>query len=205
MKVAKLASRLNWRRPQNAPWPRFFLFTDQHRLADPAALLDRLPRGAAIVLRHTDPVQLAALARRTVGPAHARGLKVLLAGDIRMAIQCGCDGVHFSQRLARRGPPRVTGVRPEFLITVAAHDAASLRRATRAGMRGDGADLVMLSPVFATQSHAQVKGMGVLRFARIAVISARPVVALGGVTAAGAKRLSLGPAYGIAAIGAWRG
>ena len=209
MKVAKLASRLNWRRSPDAPysgtWPRFFLFTDQNRLpdplADPAAVMARLPRGAAIVLRHTDPVLLAVLAQKTVAPAHALGLKVLVAGDARLAIRLRCDGVHLSQHQARRGPLRITGMRPGFLVTAAAHDAMSLRRAGSAG-----ADMVVLSPVFATASHPEAKPLGPVRFARIAIVGGYPnvaVVALGGITARHAKRLSLGPAYGVAAVGAW--
>ena len=201
--VAKLASRLNWHRnphPLHAgKWPCFFLFTDQHRLPDPMDVLQRLPRGAAVVLRHPDQNQLRDLARRIVPAAHRLGLLVLLAGDVRLALQYGCDGVHLSQHRARRGPQRILFPGPDFLITAAAHDAMSLRRAARAG-----AHVVMLSPVFATQSHVGAKPMGALRFARLAARSVRPVIALGGVTPRGAKRLSLGPACGIGAIGAWR-
>lgn len=201
--VAKLASRLNWhRRPQAHQadkWPLFFLFTDQFRLADPSPLLDRLPKGAAIVLRHSDQTKLIALAHQIVPAAHRLRLKVLLAGDVRLALRLGCDGVHLSQARARRGPPHPAVTKPGFIITAAAHDAMSVQRAAQAG-----ACVVMLSPVFATESHRGGKSLGAVRFARLAAISPRPVIALGGVTAQGAKRLNLGPAYGVAAIGAWR-
>lgn len=197
--VAKLASRLNWRRAPHAHLPRFFLFSDEVRLADPLKLLSRLPRGAALVLRHTDPAQLEALATRIKAPAHALGLKVLISGDVRLAIKLKCDGVHLSQRTAKRGPLRIQGFRPDFLISAAAHDGLSLRRATRAGCA-----LVMLSPVFATDSHPKAKPLGLLRFSRMAGNSDGNVIGLGGITPAYAKRLSLSPAFGIAAIGAWR-
>lgn len=91
--VAKLASRLNWRRAPHAHLPRFFLFSDEIRLADPMELLSRLPRGAAVVLRHTDAGQLRALATRIVAPAHALGLKVLISGDVRLALKLKCDEI----------------------------------------------------------------------------------------------------------------
>lgn len=196
--VAKLASRLNWRRAPHANLPRFFLFTDEFRLPDPIELLSRLPRGAAIVLRHTDPAQLETLARRIVAPAHALGLKVLISGDVRLALKLKCDGVHLSQQKARRGPLRIQSLHPDFLITAAAHDGLSLRRA-----KASGCALVMLSPVFATDSHPNARPLGILRFSRMARISDSNVIGLGGITPAHAKRLNLSPAFGIAAIGAW--
>lgn len=204
--IAKLAGPLNWpcdvpRRPRGGDptLPRFFLFTDQHRLADPTPLLPRLPRGAVVVLRHGDAAELARLARRIVPRAHGLGLKVLLAGEVREALKLKCDGVHLSEARARRAPPHPVAVPPGFLITAAAHGPRGLWRAARAG-----ADLVFLSPVFATPSHPQARALGLLRFARMACQSPVPVAALGGVTEAGARRLRLGPAFGLAAIGAWR-
>lgn len=197
--VAKLASRLNWRRPDHAHLPRFFLFTDQVRLPDPTPLLHRLPKGAAIVLRHKDAGKLEALARRIVPLAHQLGLKVLIAGDVRIALRLRCDGVHLSQRQARRGPLRIQYFKPGFLVTAAAHDGMSLRGAAKAG-----AQAVMLSPAFATDSHPSTKPLGLLRFSRLTSLGDCAVIALGGVTPPSAKRLSLSPAFGIAAIGAWR-
>lgn len=197
-KVAKLASRLNWQRRPHGTLPRFFLFTDQDRLPDPRPFLAFLPKGAAVVLRHTDEERLRILAADISPHARRLGLRVLLAGDVRLALKVGCDGVHLSQAHARRGPLRCMGLPRKFLITAAAHDAPSLRRAASAG-----AGLVMLSPVFDTRSHAYANPLGVLRFAILAKLSTVPVVALGGITARRAKRLSLGPAFGIAAIDAW--
>lgn len=197
--VAKLASRLNWPKPALPGLPCFFLPTDANRLADPTPVLARLPRGAAIIVRHPDAVALEALATRIVAPAHRMGLKVLVAGDVRLALRVKADGVHLSERRARLGPLRVTALPPGFVITAAAHDHLGLARADRAG-----AQLALLSPVYATQSHVDRPALGALRFASIARTSRLPVIALGGITAETARRLALGPAVGIAAIGGWR-
>lgn len=196
--LANLATRLNWQRAQTTQAPRFYLLSDPVRLPDPSDVLTALPGGSAIVLRHDDHQTLGALAARIVPLAHRLGLKVLLSNDVRLALRMGCDGVHLSQRTARRGPVRIAGLPTGFLITAAAHDGASLRRAYKAG-----ADAVLLSPVFPTASHLKAKGLGVLRFARLGRQSELPVIALGGVSAVRLKRLSLGPAFGIAAIGGW--
>ena len=197
--IAKLASRLNWPRSSRATVPVFYLLTDMHRLADPIELLERLPRGGGVILRHTDAEKLEALARRTVPHAHRLGLKVLLAGDVRLALRTGCDGVHLSENQARSGPLRVGIGKPGFIVTAAAHGRLSLWRAKCAN-----ADLVFLSPVFPTRSHPDAVALGVLRFAGLAKTSKCPIAALGGVTPATARRLALGPANGLAAIDAWR-
>lgn len=201
--VAKLASRLNWRRLDQSTIPQFYVLTDQDRFANPLVelfdTLHHLPRGAAVVVRHRDAKQCQALAKAIVPPAHRLGLKVLLAGDVRAALKHHCDGVHLSQARARLGPLRISSLPPGFIISAAAHDGLSLRRAAWAG-----AQVVMLSPVFATQSHPHSKPLGLHRFTIIAASGNRRIVALGGVSKQNVKRLNLGAAYGIGAIGAWR-
>jgi len=196
--LANLASGLNWHHAKTSAAPRFYLLSDPARLADPEPVLRSLPRGGVIILRHADSKILSALARRIVPPAHRLGLKVLLRNDVRLALCTGCDGVHLSQDVARRGPLRVAGLPPGFLITAAAHATLSLRRAAAAGPHA-----ILLSPVFATASHPKAEGLGVLRFARLARRSERPVIALGGVVVGSLRQLNLGPAAGIAAIGGW--
>ncbi|MCR4378850.1 MAG: thiamine phosphate synthase [Rhodospirillales bacterium] len=203
--LTTLASRLHWCRiaPKTnllSPLPRFFLFSDDERLPDPAPLLRRLPKKAAVVLRHRDAEQLELLVKRTTPLAHRLNLKVLVANDVRLALHYRCDGVHLSQAQARQGPPCLNpkALPPGLIITAAAHDAMSLKRAHHAG-----AHLVMLSPVFATASHPGAKSLGIRRFATLARLSDVPVVALGGITSANLRRLRLTSSWGFAAIDGW--
>ncbi len=76
------------------------------------------------------------------------------------------------------------------------HNLRQLRTAERAG-----ADLVFLSPVFATRSHPKARPLGVRRFGLIANQAKVPVIALGGMDADKARRLH--GAYGWAGIDAW--
>lgn len=196
--IAKLASRLNWPRASHAGMPVLFMMSDASRLPEPHAALVRLPRGAALILRHTDRSELIALAGRIVPMAHSLGVRVLLAGTVSDALRLNCDGVHLSDRRARLGPLRNSVTKPGFLITAAAHDRQGLWRAARAG-----ADMVLLSPVFPTASHPEAPVLGPIRFSRLVGLSQRPVVALGGIGPGQAKRLAPGPAWGIAAIAGW--
>lgn len=181
--------------------PRFFLFSDDERLPDPGPLLHRLPKKAALILRHRDAAQLEALVARITPLAHRLNLKVLVANDVRLALRYRCDGVHLSQAQARRGPPCLNpkALPPGLITAAAAHDAMSLKRAHSAG-----AHLIMLSPVFATASHPGAKSLGIRRFATLARLSDVPVVALGGITSANLRRLRRTSSWGFAAIDGWR-
>ena len=185
--------------PRNQTLPRCFVLSDSERLPDPGPLLKNMPPGSAVILRHKNRRQLAKLAQRIVPLAHTFGLKVLIAGDVRLALKTGADGLHLSERQARRGPPPIRVRKPGFLCTAAAHGPQALQRAKRAG-----ADLALLSPVGLSASHPDVPLPGFLRFLTWARGARLPVVALGGVTPKTVRRLNKAPVYGIAAIDLWR-
>jgi thiamine-phosphate pyrophosphorylase len=171
--------------------------TDSRRLADPAAAIAGLPRGSAVILRHYEDPAREALGRRLLELSRGAGVRLLVAGDARLAVRLRADGLHLPEWMARRGTAAWRRWRqPGWLVTAAAHSPAALWRAARAG-----ADAALLAPVFATASHPRAEPLGVLRFAAWCRRAPLPVYALGGVTAATAPRLAAGGAAGIAAIG----
>jgi thiamine-phosphate pyrophosphorylase len=196
MTLADLARRLNSRHPQGGPLPSLILLTDPARLPDPLPYLDRLPRGGAVVLREPDPARRAIAARRLLRACRRRGLKVLIAGDPRLAFAIGADGVHWPEAHVKRLAGAARRLHPGWLITAAAHSPAALRLAARAG-----ADAALLSPVFATRSHPEAPMLGAVRFAGWVWAAPLPVYALGGVDAKTARRLMPTNAVGLAAIG----
>jgi thiamine-phosphate pyrophosphorylase len=160
--------------------PRLWLMTDERQGDTLWTALDRLPRGAGIVFRHyaLPPADRRALFARVRKIARRRGLRVVVA-EPPLA---GGGGVHN-----RRGAG---------LKTASAHNLRELRSAERAG-----AELIFLSPVYATRSHPGAKPLGPRRFAMIAHQARVPVIALGGMNAA--RFRALGGAYGWAGIDAW--
>ncbi len=160
--------------------PRLWLMTDERQGEELWRALERLPRGAGVVFRHYSlpRPERRALFDRVRAIAGRRGLVLVAAG----APLPGADGAH-----GRRG---------RGLRTASAHNLRELRAAERAG-----ADLVFLSPVFATRSHPGGKPLGARRFSLLAHQARVPVVALGGVDAGKARKL--GGAYGWAGIDAW--
>lgn len=170
--------------------------TDPARTADPAALAAGLPSGAGVVLRLFGAREAEAVARRV--KAKAAGLPLLIGADVRLAAQVGADGVHLPQRLAHHAR-RLKRVRPGWLVTAAAHDLASARRAAAFGV-----DAIILSVVFPSRSASAGEPMGPLRFAALTRKVDAPVYALGGVTARNVKRLLGSRAIGVAAVDAFR-
>jgi thiamine-phosphate pyrophosphorylase len=166
-----------------------WLFTDAARLPDPLPAVRALPKGFGVVFRHDGAADRAELGLALARICRARGLTLVVAGDARLAARLKA-GVHLRDG---RWPGLVRPRRG--LVSSSAHDGATLRRARRAG-----ADLVFLSPVFPTASHAGAAALGPLRWARLALTGG--VYALGGLT--GANVLALGrKATGAGAIGAF--
>jgi thiamine-phosphate pyrophosphorylase len=85
-------------------------------------------------------------------------------------------------------------------VTASAHN----RRDVMQGF-ARGADLLFLSPVFATRSHPGARVLGPLRFGLMARGAPGPVLALGGMDAARWRRLRPLGAEGFGGIDFWAG
>lgn len=164
--------------------PRLWLISDARTDAGLEAALRRLPRGSGLVFRHyhLPPEARAVRFRALLRLCRLRGLVAVWAGTAREARARGAAGFY--------GAPRAIGAGPRGLRLATAH---SLREIGMAGR----ADALLLSPVFPTRSHPGAANLGPVRFLLLARQSRQPVIALGGVTEAKARRL---PGHGWAAI-----
>ena len=160
------------------------------RIGDLTTAITRLPKGAGIIFRHYELPQGArrGLFRRVQKLAKARRHLLLLADTPIRARQWGADGAHS------RSPYRSIGIR-----TVAVHNAREAALAKRIG-----ADLIFVSPVFATASHADARAIGAVGVGQIAGRQRERTIALGGMTAKRAKSLSALNLHGWAAIDTFR-
>jgi thiamine-phosphate pyrophosphorylase len=171
--------------------PTLFLMTDP-RLGDalwPA--IDRLPRGAGIVVRHHGLPQSARAALVRGIRARSRGRHLLL---VAAPVPCGLvDGVHVPAFLRKRA--RKAGLSRPGIRTAAVHSRREMARAK-------SVDALFVSPVFATASHPGARTLGRFGLARLARAATVPVIAVGGMTAARFRRLKPLGAAGWAAIDA---
>lgn len=177
--------------------PACILIAESERLADPEAAIACLPQGAAVILRDYAVPDRPARAARLAGLCRRRGLRLLIAGDARLASAVCAGGVHLPEWQVAGGNRRWWLWRkPGWLVTAAAHSPSAIARAHRAGCNA-----VLLSPVFPTASHPGARPLGPLLLARFTRAGGVPVYALGGMTAATTRRLAGSGACGIAAIG----
>lgn len=168
--------------------------TDSRRLADPRALIARLPADVGIIVRHYGHPNRGALAEDIVRRARRRGLLVLVAGDAALARRTGAGGVHLP---GRRRRPRPAHRPAHWVVTAAVHGLDELAAAGVADV-----DAVLVSPVFPTTTRIQRRALGLVGLRRLAARTDVPVIALGGLDPARIRRLGVG-ADGFAAIGAF--
>ncbi len=134
----------------------------------------RLDAGLRLIqLREKDMSrdELRELALRAVALAHAHGAKVMLNGDVALALEVGADGVQLSakQLAEMRERPSVDW------CAASCHNAEELRLAEALGC-----DFALLSPVLPTKSHPGAPHLGWDNFSAIAAGASIPVYALGG-------------------------
>ena len=151
-----------------------------------------------MVLRAFGRPEVEALAPALAGLARARGLVLLVGADAALAMRIGADGVHLPERRAC-DLPALRRRRPRWIVTVAAHGPAALRRAATLG-----ADAAFVSPVFPSRSPSAGAPLGPGRAGAMSRAAGLPVYALGGVDARMVLRLVGTEIAGAAAVDAFR-
>lgn len=175
--------------------PSLIMLTDRTRIGSLDALIANLPVGTAIIFRDYDLPDRVQAAQVLMSQARKRRLRLLIGGDGRLAARLHADGVHLPEYRAREAR-RWKKLRPDWLVTVAAHSIPALRRA-----ECYGADAALLSPVFPTASHPGSETLRPVRFAGLVQSTKLPVFALGGINADNCNQMRQSGAVGLAGIG----
>jgi thiamine-phosphate pyrophosphorylase len=179
---------------RTAAVPNLIFMTDDERVRDPVGVCHRLPAGAIIICRdynHPDRVGLSKRLRRVTRELHQF---LLVAGDEGLARQVDADGYHMPEHQLKN-PPNLAAF---GLVSAACHSRSAILQAQKLAV-----DFALVSPVFRTNSHPDVRPLGIHRLARLAAVSKVPLVALGGITEQNAAQLKTVDLIGIAAIGAF--
>jgi thiamine-phosphate pyrophosphorylase len=115
--------------------------------------------------------------------------------DIALAVPCA--GVQLGHGSLPVGAARA--LNPLWWIGRSVHDLAETEAA-----RTEGADYLVVGPLFATASHPGRPGLGLKGLqAIVAVAGELPVIAIGGITAERVRDVRGSGAYGVAAIRAF--
>jgi thiamine-phosphate pyrophosphorylase len=181
-----------------APEPSLTLVTDRRRLpgGDVTALAAAAARAGVdlVQVREKDlpDGELARLVRAVVGAVRGTRTRVLVNGRPDVAEIVGADGV----QLPEEGLPvaEVKRCFPRLIVGASRHSLDGARAA-----EAEGADFVLLGPIFATPGKTQsLLGLGALAEAARAL--RLPVHAIGGITAENAGGALAAGARGLAAI-----
>lgn len=192
--LSRTAAALPPRTVRGIALPGLLFFTDPARAPNPEAVAERLPRGAGIVFRAFGAPDAVEQGRRLRRIADARGLLLLAGGEPDLAEAIDADGLHMPERLASE-IPLLKDAHPRWLVTAAAHGLAAITAAQHAG-----ADAVVVSPVFPSNSPSAGAPLGLEGLKALVAATALPVYALGGVHAQTAARLVGSGIVGIAAV-----
>lgn len=182
--------------------PLYYYITDRKGLVR-ENLLSRIERvidrGADFVqIREKDlsDRELFDLTSKALGLTRGSECRILVNGRADIALASGAHGVHLPSTGLR--PPEVASWLPKnFLVGVSTHSIQDVCRAAR-----EGADYVLLGPIFATASKQQYGsplGLEVLRAA--CTRTPLPVFGLGGIGPGQVDLILATGAVGVAGIG----
>nr|WP_315458614.1 thiamine phosphate synthase [uncultured Sphingorhabdus sp.] len=172
------------------PLPRIWLMTDERFGDDLMYAIQRLPFKSGVIFRHyaTEESARRRLFRQILRICRKRGHVLLLAGDARQARTWHADGHH--QRSPRHG---------KLIHSAAVHNAAEI-----ASMKAHAPDLLFVSPLYATNSHATQRPLGPLAFCQLVkTVRNGNIIALGGMNRQKARLMSR-HIHGWAAIDAFK-
>lgn len=181
--------------------PRLYAIVDASGFPDVAGMIrfcEELTAGGVRLLQYRNK---SGNARQIL--EHGRELKRRLSPSVKLimndradlALAAGFDGVHVGQDdLSPEGARKVVG--PSLWLGVSTHSPEQVREADVTS-----ADYVALGPVFATSSKAKpdpVIGIEGLRWGR--TLTAKPLVAIGGITRANCRSVIDAGADAVAVI-----
>jgi len=128
-------------------------------------------------------------AQRVVLLARKQAARVLINGDIELALKVKADGIHLTgEQLAQ------CETRPDFpLVAASVHGRAEIERAAELKF-----DFVVLGAVKATLTHPGQAPLGWPRFSDMVVNTPLPVYALGGLAMSDMRDAEASGAHGIA-------
>jgi len=183
------------RKSSRPPLPPLLFFTDPTRTPRPWETAARLPAGAGVVFRHFGAADALETGLRLRAATKAAGVRLLVGLDADLAERIEADGLHLPER-ALSAAYALSGRRPDWLLTGAAHSAVTVKAAR-------DLDALVLSPVFPAGGASGSKPvLGIDGFKALKTHAPCPVYALGGIGAGNVADLLGSGACGIAAVDA---
>jgi thiamine-phosphate diphosphorylase len=181
-----------------SPLPRLHAITDERiaRRADVGLIARALADGGGADLAfHARGRQLSGLEHYTLSAQLSKLPSFLFVNDrLDVALAVPTAGVQLGNRSLPVAAARA--LNPLWWIGKSVHNLAEAEAA-----RAEGADYLVVGPVFATASHPGRAPLGLQHLqAIVAAVHGLPVIAIGGITAERVREVRHSGAYGVAAI-----
>ena len=136
-------------------------FTDRKKVKNFSKIIKNLPKNSAIIIREYDLDQKIReeFAKKIIRLKGSKPLKILIGKDIELAKKLQADGIHFSDF------DKLENFNKEnFIFSFAAHSEESIAKAISLK-----ADMIFISPAFASSSHYDCAALGEKKLQEIAL------------------------------------
>ncbi|HEX9366743.1 MAG TPA: thiamine phosphate synthase [Vicinamibacterales bacterium] len=182
--------------------PRLYPILDidlcRERRLEPLAVLAAFLAGGARLIQLRDKTASTgarlACADEVVARAHAAGARLIVNDRADIARLSGADGVHLGQDdLSVAAARRIVGA--DAVVGLSTHDVAQIEAAA-----ATTASYIAVGPVYGTATKDTGYSARGLDLVRRAVLSGRPVVAIGGITLERAPEVLAAGASSVAVI-----
>ncbi|WP_235285137.1 thiamine phosphate synthase [Thalassospira sp. HJ] len=177
--------------------------TDDQRMPNPEAAIPALPRDSMVIFRHYDHPRRFQIAASLRTICRAKGIPFLVANDVSLALRLDADGMHFPEYRALTDPGIYQRIPEYFLHTSACHSLQTIRRLALLPKQ-IRPDSVLISPIFATQSHPGAKPMSnnkANQMIRACQQANMVPIGLGGISAQTIRNLRTSALASVAGIG----
>ncbi len=179
-------------------------FTDRKKVKCFEEVIKNLPINSAIIIREYDLDKKSRedFARKIIALARPRGIKIIIGKDFSLAKKLKADGLHFSD--FDRIPTQFLQKKlwsKNFIFSLSAHSLKSVLK-----LRKLSPNMLFISPIFPTTSHAKSESLGLKTLAKIAFKTKNQnyckvnIYALGGVNLQNLISLQKLPIKGFGAI-----
>ena len=174
--------------------PKIIYITDSENF-NPLDAIKKLPKNSAVILRdyNLSFEKRFELGKKIKKICREKKILFLVAANYKLALKLGADGMHLPEKLIPN-IYRIKQLNPQYIVCCAAHNYIAAVKAKKSG-----ADAILVSPVFKTNSHPNQKPLGALKAQKLAKLGIK-TYALGGISAQNCKTLKNGGFTGFAGI-----
>ena len=165
--------------------PYIWFLTDNKKTKYPLKVLKKLPKKSGVIIRDYTNKKIV---NKEINQWRSRRLLTILkAGKYSKTLYT--DGIHYPQWL------QSSFMKRNAIKSISVHSAKDIRKSINIR-----ANLVFISPIFATTSHKNKKGLGIIKLGLLVKLFKIPAIALGGINNNNVTRLKGLPISGCAGI-----